>query len=379
MSARARGLPVLILFAVIALGRAAPLHEYERTARALNQYRALAAQDDRELLPITDEPVKPGDSYEGIPRLIRLLSLLGDVTADAVPGDSRLYSGELVKGVKRFQSRHGLAPDGTIGPATLEQLNTPLSFRVHQLELALERWRRCPYDPTLPAIVLNIPEFRLRAYGAAGDDDAPELEMKVVVGQPPDRKTPTLRSQLDTVIFRPYWNVPTAIQHDELLAESRRDSHWIADNNFELITRQGEVAGNGGDMDHTLSDLSKGRLQLRQKPGPKNTLGLVKFLFPNEYGIYLHDTSARWLFDKNRRDLSHGCIRVERPADLAEWVLRAQPDWSRDRIEEAMQGDEPVAVKIKRPVQLAIVYVTAVVMENGEVHFLEDIYGEDRR
>ena len=379
------GLSVLILFALTWLTSATArsltsrLHESERTARALEDYRALAAQDDGELLPATQDPVKPGDDYEGTPRLIRLLSMLGDLPADRIPNESPSYAGEMVEAVKKFQSRHGLPQNGIIDPLTLEQLNTPLSVRVRQLELALERWRRVPYDPARPAIVLNVPEFRLRAFsGASAEGDAPDLEMKVVVGQAPDHKSPLLRSHLDTVVFRPSWSVPAAIQRNELLPEIQGHARWVSDNNFELVTRQGQVAETDGDPGHIASELSKGRLQLRQKPGPKNTLGLVKFLFPNEYGISMHDTSARWLFDKDRRDLSHGCIRVERPDDLAEWILRGQTGWSRDHIEQAIHGDETIAVKVSRPIQLVIMYVTAVVMENGEVHFLDDIYGEDR-
>jgi L,D-transpeptidase YcbB len=283
-----------------------------------------------------------------------------------------------VEAVKRFQARHGLEPDGRIDTATLEQLNTPLRVRVHQLELALERWRRRPYDPARPAIVLNLPEFRLRAFGGAnaGGHD-PELEMKVVVGQGPEHKSPVLLSQLESVIFRPYWNVPSSIQRNELLPEIQRDPSWVSANNFELITPRGEVAGDRAVSEHMLSELSKGELQLRQKPGPKNTLGLYKFVFPNEYGVYMHDTSARWLFAKERRDLSHGCIRVEMPEDLAEWVLREQSGWSRDRILEAIQGTESISVKVKRPIQLVLMYCTASVMKNGEVHFFQDIYGED--
>jgi murein L,D-transpeptidase YcbB/YkuD len=352
--------------------------EYEHISRALSQYRVLAAKDDGALLPVTEESVEPGAHYEGAPRLICLLSLTGDLSAGAVLPDSGLYEGELVEAVKKFQSRHGLEPDGRIGTATLQQLNTPLRVRVRQLELALERWRRRPYDPSRPAIVLNLPEFLLRAYGgadAAGYE--PELEMKVVVGQPPEHKSPILRSHLDIVIFRPYWDVPASIQRNELLPEIRRDRSWVSANNFELLTSHGEVAGSGRVSEKILSGLATGELQLRQKPGPKNTLGLVKFVFPNEYGVYMHDTSARWLFAQERRDLSHGCIRVEKPEDLAEWVLAGQPGWSRDRIDEATQGTGTISVKVKRPIQVVIMYSTATVTKNGEVHFFQDIYRED--
>jgi murein L,D-transpeptidase YcbB/YkuD len=355
-----------------------PMDEYERTLRALNQYRALAAEDDGALLSATEEPVEPGEYYADVPRLIRLLSRIGDLPEGAVPTDSELYQGTLVAAVKRFQSRHGLKPDGRIDTTTLEQLNTPLRVRVHQLELALERWRRRPYDPARPAIVLNLPEFRLRAFGgatAAGQD--PELDMKVVIGQAPEHKTPILLSQLETVIFCPYWTVPASIQRNELLPEIMRDPSWVSANNFELVTLQGEVAGDRTVSEQMLSELRTGKLVLRQKPGSKNTLGLVKFTFPNEYGIYMHDTSARWLFDPERRDFSHGCIRVEKPEDLAEWVLREQSGWSRERIIAAMQGTESISVKVKRQIQVVTMYVTAAVNENGEVRFFQDIYGED--
>ncbi len=369
--------------AVIGIGQpinqssTAPLDEYERTLHALNQYRVLAAEDDGAILQSTEEPLEAGDQYADAPRLIRLLTRLGDLSAESVPADSELYEGELVEAVKRFQSRHGLAPNGRIDRTTLEQLNTPLSVRVRQLELALERWRRRPYDPVRPAIVLNLPEFRLRAFGAAnaaGHD--PELDMKVVVGEAPDHKSPILHSQLESVIFLPYWNVPPSIQRVELLPEIEQDRSWVSANRFEMISPNGDVARDGRVSDGMLSELGKGKLQLRQKPGPKNTLGLVKFVFPNDYGVYLHDTSARWLFDRERRDLSHGCIRVEKPEDLAAWVLRAS-GWSRDRVLDAMQGTEPITVRVKRPIQVVFMYVTAVVMTNGEVHFFQDIYGED--
>ena len=376
-------LSVLILScAVFQLGHArlrspaVPLDEYERTLRALDQYRALAAESDEVFVPVTGT-IKPGDSYSDAPILIRRLVLLGDLPADAVPADSQVYEGELVEAVKRFQSRHGLKPDGRIEATTLGQLNVPLVARVRQLELAAERWRRHPYDPARPAIVLNLAEFRLRAYGGADAGPDPELEMKVVVGKAPDHKSPILLSQLQTVIFRPYWNVPSSIQRKELLPLIRRDHAWVAANNFELVTPRGEVAEEEPLSEDILEDISTGKLQLRQKPGPKNSLGLVKFVFPNEYGVYMHDTAAHSLFARERRDLSHGCIRVEKPADLAEWVLREQAGWPRERIEEAMQGTEPVSVKIKHPIQIVLMYSTACVMKNGEVHFFRDIYGED--
>jgi murein L,D-transpeptidase YcbB/YkuD len=356
----------------------AQVEEYEWTMSALERYRALAADDDEAALPEIESAIEPGDHYVGVPRLIRLLKRIGDLPADGAFDDTDLYGVGLVAAVQRFQGRHGLHPDGIIDTITLKQLNTPLRVRVRQLELAAERLRRRPWDPNRPAIVLNLPEFRLRAFdGGNAAGHAPDLEMKVVVGQP-DHKSPVLLSQLETVIFRPYWNVPVSIQRKELLPEIKRDPSWLSANNFELVNPRNEVAGDGRVTERMFSLLDTGGLQLRQKPGPKNTLGLVKFQFPNEYGIYFHDTSAKWLFAEERRDLSHGCIRVEKPEDLAEWVLRGQPGWSRDEIDAAIQGTQSVSVKVKHPIQIVLMYSTARVMENGDVHFFEDIYGQDQ-
>ena len=348
--------------------------EYQRTLNALDRYRALAEQDDGALLPETERPVKPGDRYQGVPRLIHLLTLLGDLPAGAVSGDddSDLYRGALVDAVQRFQHRHGLEPTGKIDKITLAQLNTPLAFRVRQLELALERWRRDPYDPSRPAIVLNLPEFRLRAYR----EGQLELEMKIVVGQASEHPTPLLSSELEAVVFRPYWNVPLRIQRDELLPTIVKDPSYPAAHDFEVVTGQGAVV-QGRLSSARIEELRTGKLRLRQVPGPQNALGLAKFVFPNDYHIYLHDTSVHSAFSRSRRDLSHGCIRVERAEDLAEWVLRDQPGWSRARVAQAMRGSESTEVKLAHPIQVVTMYATAVVLENGEVHFFEDIYGED--
>jgi L,D-transpeptidase YcbB len=351
-----------------------PSDEFQRTLKALERYRVLAAQDDGAVLPPTKKPVEPGGHYSGVPRLTRLLQLVGDLPAETRPADSDLYTGALVTAVKRFQARHGLEPDGRIGQGTLAQLNTPLAFRVRQLELALERWRRLPYDPSRRAILLNLPEFRLRAVDPGRHLD---LDMKIVIGRASKLKTPLLSSVIDTVIFRPYWNVPHSIQRHELVADIKRDPSYISKNNFELVTPQDTVVAENTVSDKLLAQLRSGTLRLRQRPGPKNSLGLVKFVFPNEYNVYMHDTPAKSLFARARRDFSHGCIRLERAADLAEWVLRVESGWPRDRIDAAMQGTESFSVKLKHPIPVVTIYVTAVALENGEVHFFEDIYGED--
>ena len=355
------------------IGTVPQMPEYFRTLQALEHYRTLAAEDDGLELPETDLPVEPGDQYEGIPRLIRLLHRIGDLPSDANVSPDGTYEGALVAAVERFQNRHGLEPDGRIDKNTLTQLNLPLTVRVHQLELALERWRRHPYDSSRPAIVLNLPEFRLRAFGPTNNL---ELEMKIIVGQAPDRKTPILKSQLDTVIFHPSWNVPLSIQEYELIPEIINDPHFLRDNHLEIINPQGGAEG-GSLRGSVIESLRDGRLRLRQTPGSKNVLGPVKFAFPNDYGIYMHGTSAQWLFSHPRRDFSHGCIRVERAEDLAEWALHTQPGWTRDRVVQVMHGLQTVGVKLIHPIQIVTIYITAMVLESGEVDFFDDIYGED--
>ena len=201
--------------------------------------------------------------------------------------------------------------------------------------------------------------------------------MKIVIGRARKLQTPLLSSQIDTVIFRPYWNVPLSIQRKELVGDIKRDPSYISKNDFELVNAKNAVVAEETVSHKLISELRSGKLRLRQRPGPKNALGLVKFVFPNEYDVYMHDTPAKSLFARARRDFSHGCIRLEKAEDLAEWVLRMESGWPRDRIHAAMQGTESFSVKLKHPIPVATIYVTAVVLENGEVHFFDDIYGED--
>jgi murein L,D-transpeptidase YcbB/YkuD len=280
----------------------------------------------------------------------------------------------LVEAVKRFQARHGLERDGRIGAATLAELNTPLSRRVLQLQLTLERWRWIPHEFAQPLIVVNIPEFELRALNRSYRT---ELEMRVVVGRAYKHQTPVFAADMKHVIFRPYWNVPPSIQRAEIVPKIKRDRSYLEKNGFEVVTSKDVVVTAGVVDDSTLAQLRAGKLLIRQTPGPKNSLGLVKFLFPNQHDVYLHDTPAVELFSRPRRDFSHGCIRVEKPGLLAAWVLRDKPEWSPDRIAEAMNGNKTLQVNLDTPIPVLVVYSTALVLGNGEVHFFRDIYGQD--
>jgi len=352
-----------------------PFPTYHRTLMALRTYMDLSRRDDGEMLPSSPEAIRPGDAYSGVPRLIRLLTLLGDL-AQGGSGSASVYEGSLVDAVKHFQQRHGLVPDGTIGAQTLRELNTPLSQRVSQLQLTLERWRWAPHEFKRPPIVVNIPEFQLRAVNEKYEW---ARSMKVVVGKAYGHETPVFASDLKSVIFRPYWNVPLAIQRKELLPEIKRDATYLAKHSYEIVDRDGSVVDATTPLSNELEqELRSGKLALRQTPGPDNSLGLIKFDLPNVYDVYMHGTPAAELFSRSRRDFSHGCIRVEDPVALALWVLRDKPEWNEERIRAAMAGDETIRVEVANPIPVLIVYGTAVVMEDGEVRFFSDIYGLDR-
>jgi L,D-transpeptidase YcbB len=353
-----------------------PFAGYRRTEQALARYIELARTDDGEKLPDVTKPIDPAQFYAGAPRLTRLLRLVGDLPVNAtLPGDPQTYGGPLVDAVKRFQRRHGIDADGRIGPATIKQLNVPLRDRVLQLQLTLERWRWLPAEFSAPPIIVNIPDFRLRALD---ENNKVVLDMRVVVGKAMRTQTPVFNRDMTYVVLRPYWNVPPSILRSEIVPAIQRDRGYIARKNYEVTTYDGKVVTSGNISDEVLAQLRAGKLAVRQKPGPTNALGLVKLIFPNEHNVYLHSTPSQDLFSRSRRDFSHGCIRVEKPAELAAWVLRNNPGWALERVQQGMQnGKDDVTVNLVTRVPVFIVYGTALTYENGEVHFSDDIYGHD--
>ncbi len=355
-----------------------PFGAYRQTEEALSRYIDLARNDDGEKLPDVKKPIDPNKIYAGVPRLVHLLRLVGDLPASAtLPDDPHIYGGSLVDGVKHFQQRHGLDPDGRLGPSTIKQLNVPLRDRVLQLELTLERWRWLPAEFSAPPIIVNIPDFRLRALD---DNNKVVMDMRVVVGKAMRTQTPVFSRDMTYVVLRPYWNVPPSILRGEIVPAIQRDRGYIASKNYEVTTADGSVVTSGEISDDVLAQLRAGKLAVRQKPGPSNALGLIKLIFPNEHNVYLHSTPSQTAFSRSRRDFSHGCIRVEKPAELAAWVLRNNPDWTAERVQQGMQnGNDNVTVNLAKPVPVFIVYGTALAYENGEVHFSNDIYGHDAK
>lgn len=354
-----------------------PYNGYKRTQIALQRYLQLAAKGDGPLVPQVQKAVALGHPYSGIPSLVERLKLLGDLPQTAiVDTNSQIYTGTLVDAVKLFQSRHGLAADGKLSAETIRQLNVPLNQRVQQLRDALERWRWLPPSFPQPPVVVNVPEFVLRAFSR---DQKIALRMNVVVGKALRHQTPVFAKDMRYIVFRPYWNVPSSILRGEIISAIVKNRNYIANKNFEVIDHSGSVITSGPITDAVLAQLRAGKLAVRQKPGPDNSLGLVKFMFPNEHSVYLHSTPAQQLFSQSRRDFSHGCIRVHKPVELAAYLLRNQPPWNLERVQATMQsGPNNQQVNLATPVPVLILYVTAVVEEDGSVHFFDDIYGHDQ-
>jgi L,D-transpeptidase YcbB len=353
-----------------------PYSGYHRIEDALKQYLDLAAKGDGPKVPAATKTVAPGDHYEGTTQLAERLRLLGDLP----PGPAfDSYNGALVDGVKHFQARHGLEPDGKLGATTLRELNTPLSERVQQIDDALERWRWMPVEFQQPPVLVNIPEFLLRAY--SGDHQL-ALSMKVVVGKAAPTQTPVFTDDIQFIVFRPYWNVPPGILRRSVIPGILKKPGYIQRERFEVADSSGKpVSASNDDL---AAGLRSGKYSIRQKPGPDNALGLIKFMFPNSHSVYLHSTPSTELFAKSRRDFSSGCIRVEKPAELGAFLLRNQPDgqqpWTEARVQTAMDsGKDNRQLNLSVQVPVLILYVTAVAEEDGTVHFFDDLYGHDKR
>ncbi|MES3021703.1 MAG: L,D-transpeptidase family protein [Pseudomonadota bacterium] len=355
-----------------AVDAAAPqLRMYIRLKATLATYRKLAS------LPMTPLPsVGPGGAieldaaYAGARELGTRLALLGDLAPELAAIQSATYSAELAQAVRRFQDRHGLGADGKLGTQTLAALNVPLAARVRQIELSLERLRWLPDLSAGPFIAVNLPSFRLWAFKSL--DAPPVLATRVIVGKSVRTQTPLFTGTLRYIEFNPYWNVPPSILRAEIIPALLRDPSYLAKNNMEVVG-----SGAQGVNKATLATLRSGTSRVRQRPGPRNALGAIKFGLPNAMNIYLHSTPTRELFGRSRRDFSHGCIRVEDTVALANFVLGDQDGWTSEAVAAAMAPGPNRTVQLTSTMPVVIFYTTAVVDHDGRPLFPDDVYRLD--
>jgi murein L,D-transpeptidase YcbB/YkuD len=355
---------------------------YVALRATLARYRLLAGDSTLRLPPFPRTSIRPGETSGIVPALARFLAAVGDfrpLSDSGVAAADARYGPELVAAVEAFQRRHSLEADGVIGPATARELRIPLAQRVRQIELTLERWRWLPDTPPERYAVVNIPGFRLVVFEHDSTASHPALAMSVIVGQAAGKRgTPVFTGTMDEVVIRPFWDVPLSIARKELVPQIRRDPASFASEGFEIVRGTADDAGSYAPTPANLDRVVAGTLRLRQRPGPINALGFLKFVFPNSHNVYLHDTPARDLFARTRRDFSHGCIRIADPLALAELVLRDQDGWNRETISTAMYGDSTIHVHVANPVAVYIVYATAVAAADGAASFYPDLYGHDR-
>jgi murein L,D-transpeptidase YcbB/YkuD len=360
---------------------------YKATEASLPHYIDLARQEAATpppTLPSLAEGQKPialGGSYPAIPALLQRLQIEGDAPSDATAPAT--YNDDLVTAVKHFQQRHALSDDGKLGQNTIDALNVPMSVRVRQIGDALEHWRWLPDNYVQPRILVNLPEFLLRAYTP---DHSLDFKMRVVDGEAHgNHDTPTFVRLMRYVVFRPYWNLPPSIIKKEIMPHIARSGlGYLEAHDYEVYKNDGTVV-----TSYTASDLEHLRYSVRQRPGPKNSLGLVKFLFPNEYDVYMHSTPELNLFGLARRDKSHGCVRLQHADQMALWVMQGdQPAnmdptspnaWDADRVDQAMNGDNNnKTYNLRTPLPVVIAYLTANADEDGTMHFFNDVYGYDK-
>jgi len=349
------------------------LQQYQKLKTALADYRQRAGNSVPFELAFK-KAIRPGETIPQLQELHRFLVSTGDLPAQSTEisaEQSTRYSGEIVSAVKKFQQRHGLAADGIIGKGTAQAINEPIKQRITQIELAMERLRWLPELSAGPSIIVNIPAFQLWAFDDVDVLNTEMSNMRVVVGKAMQNQTPVLMAEMSFIDFMPYWNVPYNIVKNEILPKLLKNPGYLAKENMEMVSRSGVVGLNGS----TLAQLKQGTVRVRQRPGKKNALGKVKFIFPNKEDVYLHDTPSSSLFSRSRRDFSHGCVRVADPEGLAEFALKDQ--WSKETIQKALHNPKTQRVVLKKPIPVLFFYTTAFFDHEDKLVFYPDIYGHD--
>lgn len=327
--------------------------QYQQLEKYLTQYQNLKRQALPEAVPAVKQSLHPGITDPNIRLIKQKLFLLGDLK---VADTSAFFDTVLVKAARNFQQRMGLLADGIIGNNMIGELNVPIADRIKQLLINLERIRWMPIEKASNFVLVNIPEYKLHVF----DSGHQVFDMNVIVGTAANN-TVIFSAKLSYVVFSPYWNLPSSIVRKEVLPAIRRNGNYLSRNHMEI------------------TGYSNGLPIIRQLPGPFNALGLVKFLFPNNYNIYLHDTPNRNLFTETSRGFSHGCIRISDPKKFASYLLRTDSNWNDSTINEAMHLAKEKWVSLQKPVNVYIVYFTAWVDADGQLNFRKDIYDHDKK
>jgi murein L,D-transpeptidase YcbB/YkuD len=357
-----------------ALENVTPHHEgYVRLRRVLADYGGIAERGGWGKL-VGRQNIAKGDSGETVLALRNRLIHSGDFASKASP-ESDLFDDELENAVRKFQGTHGLAQDGVVGPATSEALNVSVEERIRQIEVNMERWRWLPQTLETRYLFVNIANFELGVM----EESRRVMRMRAIVGKP-YRRTPAFDAKMTYLVLNPYWNVPTDIARKEMVPLIRKDPEYLHKNSIRVFlgrdSDRKEV--NPADVDWTHFASGNFPYFFRQDAGPKNALGSIKFMFPNKFNVYIHDTPQKDLFNRTVRQFSHGCIRIEKAPELAEYLLAKDPRWTRETILEALDDSVDRAVKIPDPIEVYILYWTAWVDEDGTVQFRNDIYGRDK-
>lgn len=356
------------------LDRLRPTHKgYAGLRQALNQLSAIDQLGGWPSVP-AGPTIRPNERDARVPALRDRLEKGGDLAMGEPPMDPELMDPDLVDSLKKFQARHGLEPDGALGKRTLEELNVTVQERIRQIELNLERWRWLPKQPGERYIAVNIADFSLMVV----ERQEIALTMRVVVGRPA-RRTPVFSSPMTYMVINPYWTVPPTIATEDMLPKAIEDPGYFDSQSIKVYYGwdEGNAAIDPRQINWGLYSKGNFPFRLVQEPGPGNALGHLKFMFPNRFSVYLHDTPNRKLFGKVQRDFSSGCIRVEDPVALAEYLLKDNPNWSTEKLRAAIKKNQQQIVTITPSVPVHLLYMTAWLNGNGEVQFRKDIYKRD--
>ncbi|OGP60813.1 MAG: hypothetical protein A2V65_06455 [Deltaproteobacteria bacterium RBG_13_49_15] len=345
---------------------------YRRLKDALHNYRRIALAGEWEQIH-SGPALKTGEKDPRVIMLRKRLKISEDFP-EPIPEEPSFFDAKLEQALKRFQRRHGLEADGVAGKNTLNELNKSIEQRIRQIELNMERWRWIPHDLGRRYILVNIADFVLEVV----EEGNPILDMRVVVGRD-YRRTPVFSETMKYIVLNPFWEVPFSIAVKDKLPLIQKDTAYLSKNNFRVFNGWEE---NAREIDPYSIDWSSiGRhnfiYRLRQEPGPENALGQIKFMFPNRFSVYLHHTPQRELFNRTVRTFSSGCIRIEKPLDLAAYVLGNDPQWSVEGIRKAIEAGDNRTIFLKHPIPVHLLYWTAWVDPDGVVNFWEDVYDRD--